>query len=196
MVRHAQTFWNKDKRIQGQQDSPLTDEGIRQARKWGQALASFDWDVCICSDLGRAKETASHINASLNLPVEYDTRLREQNWGDWTGSTIAGLNQHSPALLAEQVARGWAFCPPGGEDRLAVFERGRTALEDAAARYNGASILIVSHEGMIKCLLYRCLNRKFVPTEKPVLQSYQLHWLSCRDKKMAIEKMNALPLGT
>ena len=194
LVRHAQTRWNVDKRIQGQQDSPLTANGIRQARQWGDDLSAFSWDVCICSDLGRARETAGHINASLNLSLATDARLREQDWGDWTGSTIAGLTKNHPEELAKQVTRGWAFCPPGGEDRLAVLKRGQAALEDMAARYMGASILVVSHEGLIKCLLYRCLNRKFIPTEKPVLRAYHLHWITCDRNGLAIEKLNALAL--
>lgn len=195
LVRHAQTRWNRDKRIQGQLDSQLTEKGILQSQKWGGGLAAFNWDVCICSDLGRARETAGHINASLNIPVEYDARLREQDWGQWTGNTLAGLDQDSPEDLAAQVVRGWAFCPPGGENRIAVLERGQAALIDAADQYKGGSVLVVSHEGLIKCLLYRCLNRKFLPTEKRVLRSYHLHWITCRGKELAVEKLNALRLG-
>lgn len=194
LLRHAQTRWNKEKRIQGQLDSALTEKGVLQAQAWGQDLASYTWDVCICSDLGRARQTAHHVNARLKIPVVYDARLREQDWGEWTGNTIAGLGKDDPKVLAEQVARGWAFCPPGGENRITVLERGLAALRDAANKYQGASVLVVTHEGLIKCLLYRCLNRQFLPTEKTVLRSYHLHWMTCRGTEMAIEKLNALPL--
>lgn len=195
LLRHAQTRWNRQKRIQGQFDSDLTAEGVEQARQWGRKLTAFAWDACFCSDLGRAADTAAHINAYLDLPVITDARLREQDWGRWTGTTLARLEKDNPAELAAQVARGWSFCPPDGEDRKAVLDRGRAALIDAAAAYPGGTVLVVSHEGLIKGLLYSCLQRQFLPTEAAVLKSYHMHWMGCTDSRLFIDRLNALNLS-
>jgi probable phosphoglycerate mutase len=194
LIRHAQTQWNRQKRIQGQLDSPLTDKGIEQARHWGRLLARFAWDACICSDLGRAAATAGYINAYLKVPISHDPRLREQDWGRWTGRTLAGLEKTCPEVLADQVARGWSFCPPDGEARLAVYKRGRSALVEAAHRHEGGTVLIVAHEGLLKCVLYRCLGRQFLPSETAVLKSCHLHWIACDQATLSIDRLNALNL--
>lgn len=195
LIRHAETHWNREKRIQGQQDSPLTPEGERQAGHWAAVLDGYGWDRCLCSDIGRARRTAAIINHRLNLPLMVEIGLREQDWGAWVGRTLKELKAEVPEALAKQVARGWRFRPPKGEDRNRVLSRGKHALEAAAARWPSADILTVTHEGMIKCLVYHCLNREFLPSEKPVLKSAHLHWLAVEDGRLRLEKLNALALN-
>lgn len=93
LIRHSTTTWNEAKKLQGQQDSPLTELGIQRARSWGEMLKNHGWDRLLVSDLGRAQQTASLMNRSLHLPVTLDPRLREQDWGQWTGKTIAEIKQ-------------------------------------------------------------------------------------------------------
>ena len=120
LIRHAQTVWNREKRIQGQSDSPLSEQGRRQAAAWGHDLKRFAWSRILASDAGRALATAERINASLQVPLTTDARLREQDWGQWEGITIPRIEaEQSPALTA-QVNAGWDFCPPQGEDRRSV----------------------------------------------------------------------------
>jgi probable phosphoglycerate mutase len=195
LIRHAQTVWNKAKRIQGHLDSPLTEKGSAQARAWGDELGTYRWDRCICSDLGRAKSTAEIINATIKVPLIDDPRLREQDWGNWSGLTLAQLTDEKAERLAEQTVRGWRFRPEGGENRNSVWDRGRRALESAAAKWPGESILVVTHEGVIKCLVYRLLRRRFLPSETPVLRPAHLHWLMADQSGIVIDKINALALG-
>ncbi|MBW1816455.1 MAG: histidine phosphatase family protein [Deltaproteobacteria bacterium] len=194
LIRHAETRWNRGKRIQGQHDSPLTREGERQAKLWAGALAACHWDYCLCSDLGRARQTAVIINSCLNLPAFYETALREQNWGEWVGKTLAELEAETPETLVEQVARGWHFCPPGGEDLINVFTRGKSALTAAAEKWPGANVLTITHAGMIKCLVYHCLNRDFISAENPVLKVAYLHWFVVKSGNLRLEKTNAVTL--
>ena len=114
LVRHAQTIWNREKKIQGQSDSPLTSDGKIQALRWGGLLKQFSWNRILASDIGRAMETAKIINQALKLSLQTDSRLREQDWGEWTGKTISQLKIDTPRELDTQVGAGWAFCPPGG----------------------------------------------------------------------------------
>ena len=137
LIRHAQTQWNLEKRIQGHSDSPLTAEGITQTARWGRELRQFSWSRILASDTGRAMETAKRINVFLKIPLASDSRLREQDWGRWAGKTISQINTETSGAMAEQVNAGWDFCPPGGEDRKSVLKRSQRALMEAAAGWPG-----------------------------------------------------------
>ena len=194
LIRHAQTDWNREKKIQGHSDSALTANGKKQASSWGRRLFQFPWDRLLASDSGRALTTAERINAFLNIPLETDPRLREQDWGDWVSKTIPQIQTEAYQVLEEQINAGWNFCPPGGESRDSVLERSQEALMEAADRYPGDNLLVVTHEGVIKCLVYYLCGRKFLPTEPRLLQSYRLHWLVFDREGLQIEKVNALKL--
>ena len=194
LLRHAQTVWNRAKKIQGHCDSALTAEGERQAASWGQRLSQFQWDRIFASDTGRALATAERINAYLNIPLTTDRRLREQDWGLWAGKTIPQIQTEAAQVLEEQINAGWDFCPPGGESRKSVLKRSQKALIEAAGRYRGGKLLVVTHEGVVKSLIYHLCGRKFLPGEPVILKSYQLHWLVNDGNGLQIEKLNALEL--
>jgi probable phosphoglycerate mutase len=195
LIRHAQTEWNLEKRIQGHSDSPLTAEGITQTVRWGRVLRQFPWSRILASDTGRAIETAKKINAFLKLPLTTDSRLREQDWGCWAGKTVSEIDAETPGALAAQVNAGWNFCPPGGEDRKGVLKRGQKALIDAAAGWPGDSILVVAHEGVIKSIIYHLCGRKFLPSEPSLIKSYRLHWVVCGRDGLRLEAVNAVELN-
>ena len=194
LIRHAQTQWNREKKIQGQQDSPLTGEGKQQAEKWGRLLSTVSWDRIMASDTGRAFETAARINRILQISLASDKRLREQNWGQWTGKTVREIKRDEPKVLAEQIWAGWKFCPPDGEDRMGVSQRSQAALREAAGRWSGETILIVSHEGVLKSLIYHFSGRKYVPEEPPLIKPMHLHWLFHDPDGLRIGELNALAL--
>lgn len=194
LIRHAQTVWNREKKIQGHSDSPLTPQGELQASRWGRILKQFPWNRLLASDTGRARTTAEIINAYLKVPLTIDSRLREQDWGRWAGKTIPQIEAEAPQVLDEQIHAGWDFYPPGGESRRRVLERSQKALQEAAQRYPGQILLVVSHEGVVKCLIYDLCGRKFIPGEPALLESYQLHWLNHRNSGLQIERVNALDL--
>jgi len=195
LLRHASTVWNLEKRIQGQHDSPLTKDGESQAAKWGRHLAVYTWDRIISSDLGRSVKTAALVNTTLQVPITTDSRLREQDWGEWTGKTLVQLRKESSRLLSLQEAAGWEFCPPEGESRKSVWKRNQNALLAAAEKWPKSTILVVAHEGVIKCLIYRLYGRRFLPGESPLLRAYHLHWLIHDGRSLRIEKINALELN-
>jgi len=194
LVRHAQTRWNREKKIQGQSDSPLTSDGKIQALRWGQILKQFSWDRILASDIGRAVETAKFINQAINISLQTDSRLREQDWGQWTGKTISQLKTDTPRELDAQVRAGWDFCPPGGEDRRCVLERSQQALREAAAKWPGDEILVVTHEGVVKSLIYHLCGRKYLPGEPAIIKPYQMHWVVQEADGLKIEEINAIAL--
>ena len=195
LMRHAETLWNQEKKIQGQNDSPLTINGKNQADRWGLILKSYSWDRILASDTGRAVETAKRVNATLKILLVTDSRLREQDWGDWVGKTISQIKAEQPSILAEQETAGWNFCPPGGEDRKSVLARSRQALQEAAAKWPGENLLVVTHEGVIKGLVYHLSGRKYLPTEPRMLKSYRLHRMTYGREGLQLEQANALALS-
>jgi probable phosphoglycerate mutase len=195
LIRHAETVWNREKKLQGQTDSPLTERGISQAEKWGRVLNEITWDRIMTSDIGRAVETAARINQKLQVAIYSDPGLREQDWGQWTGKTLIEIEKEDPQLFVAQIRAGWMFCPPEGETRLNIWERGRLALASMAAKWPGQTILIVTHEGIIKSLIYGLSGRKFTGSEPRMIKSFHLHWLIHNGQVLKLENLNAMPLG-
>jgi len=194
LMRHAETLWNQERRIQGHRDSPLTDRGKKDADGWGRKLSRIHWDRIVGSDLGRAVETAAIINYYLQIPFETDFRLREQDWGEWAAERVAKIESEALPRLDETKRTGWQFCPPGGEDRISVWQRSHRALMDAAKRWPGETILIVTHEGVIRSLIYRLCNRRYLPQEPALLKSRHLHWLIFDSDRLQLKRINALTL--
>jgi broad specificity phosphatase PhoE len=195
VIRHARTVWNQERRIQGWSDSPLTSEGERQAELWGAHLQSALWTSILASDTGRALATARIINRRLDLPIYPDPRLRELDWGQWTGRTVRQLCGEEPDVVAAQERAGWDFQPPGGETRRAQLERSRCALLDAAAERPGGAVLVVTHEGVIKSLAYFLAGDPTPPTERPEHHVYRLYRLSAAGGELRLDGVEELPVG-
>ncbi len=179
LLRHGQTEWNILKKIQGSADSPLSAQGKKQTDAWIATLKSYDWDRIIASDLGRVQATVDILNRKLCLPVSFDSRLREQHWGDWEGLTIPFIQHNFKQELARRVAKGWDFAAPGGETRRAVRDRVLATLLESAQKWRGQKILVVCHQGVVKSVLYSLNDRDFLPGEDPLLQHNRLHLISC-----------------
>ncbi len=195
LLRHAETEWNRDKRIQGVRNAPLTQTGLRAAQSWGAVLQPLNWDLIIASDLDRTFQTAGYINGCLKLPVITEAGLREQDWGEWTGQRLPELEADPACGMTQKTAMGWRFQPPGGENRHTVWKRAHRTLCNIHAAHPGRRILIVTHEGVIKAILYRLLKRNFLPGEPRVLVKKPcLHFISCDGRELRIDKINAVAL--
>lgn len=190
LLRHGETEWNTDKRIQGFSDSPLTTKGVLQTQQWIKTLKQWDWDQIYASDLGRVKQTAAIINESLQVPTFFDTRLREQNWGDWEGLTIPAIKTDYKEELKKRVALGWGFSAPSGETRSSVLERVFDILQSISINTPGKKTLIICHQGVIKAVLYHLSNRQFLPEEDPLIQHNNFHIISSRHNSFNIEQLN------
>ena len=194
LIRHAETHWNRESRIQGHGDSSLTERGKKEADAWGRQLKRVAWDRILGSDLGRAVATAAIINHHLQIPFETDARLREQDWGEWTAKPSDTIQYEELHKLDESRRSGWLFRPPGGEDRISVWQRSHNALVAAAHRWPGSAILVVTHEGVIKNLTYRLCNWSYTPGESALIKSRHLHWLVVHKSGLQLHEINALRL--
>ena len=195
LMRHAKTVWNREKRIQGQENSPLSAGGEEQAALWAERLAAEGYQRILTSDLGRVCRTAEIVNRGMGLPVHRDPRLREQDWGAWTGRVLPELRREVTDEIVFQERRGWAFRPPGGESRTEVWERSQAALLHAAGRWPGERILVITHQGVMKALLYRLCGRRFLPEEPKIVNPYHLHGITARKGALELTELNALALA-
>ena len=135
-MRHGETDWNVERRLQGQQDIPLNARGREQAVHCGEILrdlfaqegrdpAAPDY---VSSPLGRARQTMELARAGLGLPPDgyaIEPRLNEICFGQWEGFTIAELHTRDPQRIAAREHDKWHFVPPGGESYRMVAERMR-----------------------------------------------------------------------
>jgi broad specificity phosphatase PhoE len=135
LVRHGETDWNADGRLQGQTDRPLSDFGRAQARRLADELAEETLDAIYSSDLARARETAEIVGERLGLPVSLDPGLREKDWGTWEGLTAVERDR------VEFV----------GESTEAHQERILNALRRISERHSdGDNVLVVTHGGSMR----------------------------------------------
>lgn len=153
-IRHGETAWNRDARIQGQIDVALNDTGRWQAERTAAALQHEPIAAVYASDLARARETAAAIARMHGLPLRTHAGLRERHFGIFQGRTWAELEREHPDVVRAWRARVPDFAPPGGESLLALRARVHAAFTELAARHQGAQIAIVAHGGVLD-ILYR-----------------------------------------
>ncbi len=155
VIRHGETAWNVDTRIQGHLDIPLNDTGRQQARKLGRALAGGPpLDAIYTSDLSRAHETARAVGDATGVPVVTDTGLRERRFGTFEGRTFAEIELELPEQSIRWRKRDPVFAPEGGESLIELRERVVSTAAGLAARHAGGHIALVAHGGVLD-ILYR-----------------------------------------
>jgi uncharacterized phosphatase len=150
-IRHGQTNWNRDDRLQGSSDIPLNDFGRQQAADAIAVLAGTQWDAIVSSPLSRARETAEIIAAGLGIELgpSYD-ELIERHYGDGEGAT------------AEIIAEQWPDHQyPGLESLDSVIARAKVALDTIAATYGDKNVVIVCHGTLIRYTLSSLAGRSF-----------------------------------
>ncbi|MFM2239202.1 MAG: Glucosyl-3-phosphoglycerate phosphatase [Pseudomonadota bacterium] len=159
-IRHGETAWNVDTRIQGQLDIPLNPTGLQQARWLAEALAERDRiDAIYASDLLRAHATAQAIAQATGQDVIPHLGLRERHFGDFQGRTFAEIEAELPDHAQHWRKRTPEWSPPGeGESLIALRERVLGVVDALAARHVGQQIVLVAHGGVMD-VLYRAATR-------------------------------------
>ena len=158
-IRHGETDWNAQGRLQGVRDVPLNELGRRQSKSAGRVLgdllASRGPDAAslqfIASPLGRARQTMELVRVVLGLPPHdyvLDERLREVAYGQWEGSTLAEVQQRDPDLFERRQAEKWTVSPPGGENYVSVQAR----MSEWYSQLAGDAVA-VAHGGTARALM-------------------------------------------
>ncbi len=167
LIRHGETYWNREGRIQGHLDSALTPDGIAQAEACARRLHAEAIDHVIASDLERVRHTAGILAAATNLPIRYDAALRERSYGVGEGKTYAELDAMHPEMYSSIRATDPDFTVEGGESRRQFHSRITEALRQIVEQHAGKRILVVTHGGVL-AVVYRWLNKLPIATVERV----------------------------
>ena len=157
-IRHGETAWNVDTRIQGQLDIPLNDTGRWQAQRLALAVADEGIAAVYSSDLLRAWQTAQSVAAGSGREVIADTGLRERGFGVFEGLTFAEIARRWPEQSERWRRRDPAFGAEGGEVLTDFYARSVAAATRLASAHPGQTIALVAHGGVMDCL-YRAASR-------------------------------------
>ncbi len=158
LIRHGETAWNRERRMQGQTDTPLSDIGRAQAEAVGQRLAGHAFVALYSSDLARAWDTAAAIARASGREIVREPALRERTFGVFEGLTYDEMSLRFPAEHARFSARDPDYAVPGGESPRQFFERSLACLERIAAAHAGQSVVVVTH-GLVLDTLHRAARR-------------------------------------
>ncbi len=178
LVRHGETAWNAERRLQGHTDIPLNDTGLAQARATAASLADQRFAAAYASDLLRARQTADAITARCDLLPAIDARLRERHYGVFQALTYDEARSRFPEDYQHFESRDPEFVFPGGGESLRQFAaRIHEALHDIAARHRGGTVLVVTHGGVLD-VAHRLATGK--PLEAPrdfTIPNAALNWI-------------------
>lgn len=164
LIRHGETIWNIQGRLQGHLDSDLTETGIAQAHAMAERLTKESFSALYSSDLGRAYRTAEIIAARTGHTILPDRRLRERYLGIFETFTWQEIEGKYPEELNAYRTLGPDYVIPNGESARQRFDRAIAGLEEIARRHAGQSVVIVTHGGVLNFLFRYALG---IPLEEP-----------------------------
>ncbi|MFB8368959.1 histidine phosphatase family protein [Pseudarthrobacter sp. NPDC055928] len=166
LIRHGQTDWNAQRRLQGSTDIPLNDVGRGQARDAVAVVSGHEWDAIVSSPLSRAAETADLIAAGLGLTVARRLpELSERSFGPAEGL------QAGPELDALRIDGGFR----GAESEDEAASRGLAALEALAEEFRGGRVLVIAHGTLLRVSLSRAIGRTLQSVDNAVLNLAHHH---------------------
>ena len=150
LIRHGETDWNREARMQGHADIALNDLGIAQAEQVAAALQAEGLDAIYSSDLSRAQDTAAKICAQqTDLQLQLSPTLRERHYGIFQGRTLAEVEEQDPAAADRWRRRDANFAPDGGESLPEFAGRIQAWLAQAARVHKDQQICVVTHGGVL-----------------------------------------------
>lgn len=177
VVRHGETAWNAEGRVQGQLDIPLGPAGHSQARCVASALATRRFAALYSSDLARVRETASPLARKLGLELRIDARLRERHYGIFQGLTYAEAKVKLPADYQRFRAKDPDYAFGTGESLREFFSRSVACLEEIAGRHAGEEALVFTHGGVLE-MIYRHATGRGLSTPRDFeVPNAALNWL-------------------
>ena len=180
LVRHGETDWNAERRLQGHTDVELNARGLAQAKQMAKALKNtdFQFDTLYTSDLKRAKQTAKAIEDLYAVSATSHSLLRERHLGALQGLTINEAPLIEPELWQLHLCRNIDEEFRGGESIVQFYNRVKIALQEIQQRHAGKTILVISHGGTLD-MMYRIATNQALNTEKVVaVPNASLNWIS------------------
>jgi probable phosphoglycerate mutase len=179
LVRHGETDWNGEKRIQGHIDIDLNAAGEAQAQAVSTGLAEHSFAAVYSSDLQRAWRTAQIATADLGLAVLPAPTLRERHFGVLQGVTSSEASVKHPHVFRHHQARTPDYDYEGGESLMRFAARVMAGLNELAARHAGQSVLAFTHGGVLDIAHRVATGRALDAPRDFVLPNAALNWLEC-----------------
>ena len=158
IVRHGETEWNAEGRIQGHTDIGLSENGAQQARSLGQRLADRQIDVAYSSDLKRTSETARLALGDRNVVLNETPRLREYHKGIFEGMTLTEIQTQFPDEYPKYLEKDLSYAPEGGETTRDVSTRMASIFQEIKAKHLDETVLVVSHGGALRAAMVSLLG--------------------------------------
>lgn len=181
LIRHGETDWNVQRRIQGQLDIPLNANGRMQAHATARGLRRHGFHAIYSSDLGRALETARASAAALGLEVRHEAALRERHFGIFQRLTYAEAQRSHPALYARHEARDPDFVPPdGGESLNQLSRRVAEGLRGLVRAHPGQTLLLVTHGGVLDVVRRLATGQPLSVPRDFEIPNAALNWIEAR----------------
>ncbi len=188
-IRHGETTWNAERRMQGHIDIPLNTTGMGQAKRLANALTQtkHSFDAIYSSDLERALHTANAVARALSLDVQITPRLRERNVGKLQGLLLAEAPVLLPEIWQRHIARELDHDLGGGESIRTFHQRMQDILELFLNEHRGQSVLAVSHGGSLD-MIYRIVTQQALDAERvAVVPNTSLNWITHDGSTWSVE---------
>jgi len=181
LVRHGETDWNADRRIQGHLDIPLNATGLAQARATAANLADQRFTALYTSDLQRARQTAAEAAAILEMEARTDPNLRERHYGCFQGLTYAEAQERYPEGYRRFHQRDPSFAFEDGESLAQFAARIRAVLEALALRHAGEQVLVVTHGGVLDIAHRMASGKPLTSARDFSIPNAALNWIAYAD---------------
>ncbi|MCB1887532.1 MAG: histidine phosphatase family protein [Rhodocyclaceae bacterium] len=177
LVRHGETAWNAERRLQGHSDVPLNAVGEAQASATASQLAGQPFDAIYTSDLCRARQTARACAEVLGLVEIAEPALRERHFGKFQGLTYDEARERHPAAYRRFEARDPHYDFDGGESLTQFYARISAAITGVADRHPGGQLLVVAHGGVLDCINRMIRGLDLQPQRDFLIPNAALNWV-------------------
>jgi len=158
MVRHGETEWNAEGRLQGHTDISLSEKGAEQARSLGRRLADMTIDVAYSSDLKRTSETAKLALGERDIILNETPMLREYHKGNFEGLTALDIETQFPDDYPRYLEKNLDYAPAGGESTRVVSVRMAKIMTEIRSNHLDETVLVVSHGGALRAAMVSLLG--------------------------------------
>ena len=164
LIRHGETLWNTQQRMQGSLDSDLTLKGEFQIKALGEWMKEVPFDYLYCSDSGRARKTAESISKYTGHTLNFDKRLREKNLGIFEGLTSEEAREQYPETFKLFKTAGANYVIDQGESTQQLLDRALEVIEEIRIRHPQKVLVAVTHGGVVRVLMKHVLG---IPLDAP-----------------------------
>ena len=187
IIRHGETEWNLEGRIQGHLDSPLTETGRAQAEAIAERLQTVEVNALYSSDLGRAYTTAQFVSHKTGQVILTDKRLRELYLGKFEGLTEEDVEKRFPEAYVYLKKADPGYIYPGGESKEQFSLRVISCLEELMVKHEGEQIVVITHGGALSRLIRYTLGMPVVGSNEYKTCNAALNVFSYENKRWQLE---------